>query len=224
MSNLHALGRLTVKDAPPGHRHRIRFCAVFALLAAVLTVALAREPPPVGIRIIACSVAALPTLLSLVTLLQGVLGKRTELTGWILDQLVARGEVLAPQIESTPHGFPHQATIREAIHALYRHLSRRTLGKFSRSIPQSLADLDPNEDPVIAIQRLARAIAEHLGLPSGKIVVTFDPTLENSGQVELSNQDVYFIDLQARYRHERQWDIAAILGHEITHIFLFRGA
>lgn len=144
------------------------------------------------------------------------------MTGWILDQLVARGEILVPPSGAIPHGFPHLATIHESLHALHEHLSGQTVRRFTRTIPQELANLDPKEDPVLAVQRLAGTIAGHLGLPNAQIIVTFDASLKVPGQVELSDEDGYLVSLQARYRHERQQDIAAILAHELTHIFLFR--
>src|SRR5262249_30305468 len=157
----------------------------------------------------------------LVALVQGLLGKRTALTAWNLDVIFARGKPLPLPLGVMPHGYPHLTTVRTSIHALYRHLSRARIGEFARSIPRGVADLDAGEGPVLAVQRIARAITEHLGLPAGKILVTFESSLKTPGQVELTAQDVYFVSLATRYRQERR-DIAAILAHEITHVFLFR--
>jgi hypothetical protein len=45
--------------------------------------------------------------------------------------------------------------------------------------------------------------------------------MENPGRVELTPEDDYLVDLQTKYRNNHR-DIAAVLAHEVTHVFLHR--
>jgi hypothetical protein len=78
-----------------------------------------------------------------------------------------------------------------------------------------------NEDTIIAVQRIASNIAQHLHLPVGSILVNFRPSLQHAGQVELTSEDDYLVELHTRYRDDDR-DIPAILAHELTHVFLHR--
>ena len=60
----------------------------------------------------------------------------------------------------------------------------------------------------------------HFQLPKGTLIVNFRE-MENPGRVELTRDEVYLVDLNANYRDDTH-DIAAILAHEICHVFLFR--
>lgn len=76
------------------------------------------------------------------------------------------------------------------------------------------------DDIVIGVHSLAGVIVRHLQLPKACIIVRFRD-MENPGQVELSSEDDYLVDLNNKYRNDHR-DIAAILAHEITHVFLHR--
>jgi len=76
------------------------------------------------------------------------------------------------------------------------------------------------KDIIIAVQSVAGAIVRHLQLPTGCIIVSFRD-IENPGRVELTPEDDYLVDLNSKYRNDPR-DIAAILAHEVTHVFLYR--
>jgi len=119
------------------------------------------------------------------------------------------------------HGYPNLKTIKKSITALYQHLSSQDIKKFSHGLAPDVVSIIHNTDLIMAIQRLASAIAQHLKLPGGSILVTFKSNLQSSGRVELSGRDGYFVELHSRYQHDCR-DIPAILAHEITHVFLHR--
>lgn len=77
-----------------------------------------------------------------------------------------------------------------------------------------------SRDPVLGAQMLAGAIARQLRLPQACIIVNFRD-MKTPGRVELTSEDNYLVDLRDDYRSNQQ-DIAAILAHEATHIFLHR--
>jgi hypothetical protein len=70
------------------------------------------------------------------------------------------------------------------------------------------------------VQTLAGNIARHLQLPTGCIIVNFRE-MKEPGRVELTAKDPYIVDVHSRYKINHR-DIAAILAHEITHVFLHR--
>ncbi|MEW6747061.1 MAG: hypothetical protein AB1486_30360 [Planctomycetota bacterium] len=118
------------------------------------------------------------------------------------------------------HGFPHLAVIKESIKLLYKHLSPQRIKSFSRSLSPSEAAMANGGDIVIAVQSLAGVIVRHLQLPKACIIVTFRD-MEDPGRVELTPKDDYLVDLQNKYRTDHR-DIAAVLAHEVTHVFLHR--
>lgn len=120
----------------------------------------------------------------------------------------------------TSQAFPHIGSIRKSINLLYKRLSASTINSFSTSLSAAEAAMPPDREITIAVQLLAGAIARHLQLPKGSIIVSF-LDMENPGQVELTDGDDYLVDLHSRYRTDHR-DIAAILAHEITHVFLHR--
>ncbi|HEY9818803.1 MAG TPA: hypothetical protein V6D20_23790 [Candidatus Obscuribacterales bacterium] len=92
---------------------------------------------------------------------------------------------------------------------------------YAASLPPADIFINPSADIVIEVQRLAGRIAHYLGLPTGRILVNFSPSLSCPAQVELSAADDYLVRLHERYRFDGQ-DIPALLAHEIVHIFLYR--
>ena len=77
-----------------------------------------------------------------------------------------------------------------------------------------------DKDPIIGVQHLASTIVRHFRLPDARMIVSFRE-LDHAGQVELASGPEYFIELHARYRN-RPADIAAVLAHEVAHVFLHR--
>jgi hypothetical protein len=122
---------------------------------------------------------------------------------------------------ATPgHGFPHLRVIKESIKLLYKQLSSQRINSFSRSLSPTEAAAPLGGDIIIGVQSLAGVIVRHLQLPKACIIVTFRD-MENPGRVELTPEDDYLVDLHNKYRNDHR-DIAAILAHEITHVFLHR--
>jgi hypothetical protein len=123
-------------------------------------------------------------------------------------------------IDKPGHGFPHLPAIKESIKLLYKQLSLQKIKSFSRSLAPSEAAIANGGDIAIAVQSLAGVIVRHLQLPKACIIVNFRD-MENPGRVQLTHEDDYLVDLQSKYRTDHR-DIAAVLAHEITHVFLHR--
>jgi hypothetical protein len=117
--------------------------------------------------------------------------------------------------------YPNLERIKASIKALYKHFSSQNIHSFSNNISPDKISIISGQDPVITAHRLASMIVRHLKLPDGSILVNYRTSLEHPGQVELTLEDEYLVELNARYK-ENQRDIAAILAHEITHVFLYR--
>lgn len=123
-----------------------------------------------------------------------------------------------PPVGKPGHGFPHLSIIKESINLLYKQLSPDRIKSFSTSLSHSDATMSNGGDIVIKVQSLAGVIVQHLQLPKACILVNFRD-MENPGRVEIGPDHVYLVDLQNKYRNDRR-DIAAVLAHEVTHVFL----
>lgn len=117
--------------------------------------------------------------------------------------------------------YPNLERVKTSIKALYKHFSSQNIHSFSQSFSSDRISMISGEDPVITAHRLASAIVNHLKLPEASILVNYSISLEEPGQVELTPENEYLVKLNARYK-DNQRDIAAILAHEITHVFLYR--
>ncbi|MET7642624.1 hypothetical protein ABZS83_03050 [Streptomyces sp. NPDC005426] len=118
------------------------------------------------------------------------------------------------------HGFPHLATVRSAITALYRRLSYDGVHRFAPSFAPVDAAFADADDLHLGAQRVARAMVGHLRLPDARMIVAFR-AMEHAGSVELAAGPEYFIELNDRFRTHRR-DIGAALSHEVTHVLLHR--
>ncbi|GAA0408641.1 hypothetical protein [Streptomyces luteireticuli] len=118
------------------------------------------------------------------------------------------------------HGFPHLATVRSAVTALYRRLSADGVRDFALSVPPSDVAFSDDEDPYLGVQRVAGAIVRHLRLPDARMIVSFHG-MRHAGSVELAAGPEYFVELNTRFKEHRR-DIGAALAHEVTHVFLHR--
>lgn len=78
-----------------------------------------------------------------------------------------------------------------------------------------------HNDIVVLTQNIARQIANHFGLNITKVVVTFVHNIGVPGKVELSVGNVFFVEVDAKYKPNTNF-ISAILAHEIAHIYLFK--
>lgn len=118
-------------------------------------------------------------------------------------------------------GYPHLNTVKRSIKAFYKSYPSHEIRQFSVSLSPSDLSIKAIDDTVISVQRLASKIAKHLNLPVGIILVSFHRKLTHPAQVELTQEDSYLISLHEEYRMNNQ-DVAALLAHEIVHIFLYQ--
>lgn len=118
------------------------------------------------------------------------------------------------------HGFPHLATVRTALTALYRRLSADGVRRFPASVLPELVDFPADEDPYLGAQRVARVMVQHFRLPDARMVVGFRDMV-HAGNVELAAGPEYFIELHARFKTDRR-DVGAALAHEVMHVYLHR--
>ncbi|MFF8385384.1 hypothetical protein ACF053_17300 [Streptomyces kanasensis] len=118
------------------------------------------------------------------------------------------------------HGFPHLATVRAAITALYRRVSPEGLYAYATSVaPGDVAFADA-DDLHLGAHRVAGALVRQLRLPEARMIVGFR-AMEHAASVELASGPEYFVELNDRFRTHRR-DIGAALAHEITHVLLHR--
>ncbi|MEU1007898.1 MULTISPECIES: hypothetical protein [unclassified Streptomyces] len=118
------------------------------------------------------------------------------------------------------HGYPHLETVRAAVTALYRRLSRDTVETFSVSVaPADVAFCDI-DDLYLGAQRVAREIVRHFRLPDARLIVGFRE-MTHAANVELAAGPEYFVELNDRFRTHRR-DIGAALAHEVAHVYLHR--
>ncbi|MEU2436353.1 hypothetical protein ACFY9A_03520 [Streptomyces rubradiris] len=118
------------------------------------------------------------------------------------------------------HGYPHLETVRAAVTALYRRLSRDTIETFSASVaPADVAFCD-TDDLHLGAQRVAREIVRHFRLPDARLIVGFRE-MTHAANVELAAGPEYFVELNDRFRTHRA-DIGAALAHEVAHVYLHR--
>jgi hypothetical protein len=118
-------------------------------------------------------------------------------------------------------GFHNLDIIQKSIHALYQRLGVQQLRLYKESI--SLDCLLPRDesDPSLQVQVMAKALAYFLNLHVGTIIVTFRGGMEVPGRIQFTGDDHFFVEIDTKYRHQDE-DVAAILAHEVTHIFLAR--
>ncbi|THA65674.1 hypothetical protein E6P78_17870 [Streptomyces sp. A0958] len=126
----------------------------------------------------------------------------------------------SPRRSPVEHGFPHLATVRSAITALYRRLSYDGVQQFASSLAPVDAAFADTDDLHLGAQRVARAMVRHFRLPDARMIVAFR-AMEHAGSVELAAGPEYFIELNDRFRTHRR-DIGAALSHEVTHVLLHR--
>lgn len=116
-------------------------------------------------------------------------------------------------------GFPNLDLVNRSIGKLYEGLSRKGLELFQKDFELSGSALDQASDPVIRTQKIAHQLAYHFRLAVSAVVVAFRSNLPVPGRVELSSSLDFFIDLHSQHRDDPK-AIAAILAHEVAHIFL----
>lgn len=117
-------------------------------------------------------------------------------------------------------GFPNLALVHDSLKRLVPAIKRGTLPPPSPLPWNGWTDYDAKE-PVLSVQRMARRIADVFWLDVGTIVVSFHDNVDFAGRVELGPSRDFFVEVHARYRNQPRV-IAAVLGHEVAHIFLHR--
>ncbi|MCX4720316.1 hypothetical protein OG818_31825 [Streptomyces virginiae] len=117
------------------------------------------------------------------------------------------------------HGFPHLATVRASITALFRRLSADGIRAYDTSFAPADAAFDAGDDHLGA-QRVAAATVRALRLPDARMVVSCRE-MEQAATVELAAGPEYFVEVDDRFRTHRR-DLAAALAHEVTHVLLHR--
>ncbi len=118
------------------------------------------------------------------------------------------------------HGFPHLATVRASITALFRRLSADGIRAYATSITPADAAFDATDDLYLGAQRVAAATVRALRLPDARMVVSFR-AMEEAATVELAAGPEYFVEVNDRFRTHRR-DLAAALSHEVAHVLLHR--
>ena len=118
------------------------------------------------------------------------------------------------------HGFPHLETVRAAVTALYRRLSRDTVETFDASVSPGDVAFADHDDLYPGTQRVAQVMVRHLRLPQARVIVSFRE-MEHAAHVELTSGPEYFVELNARFKNHRR-DIGAALAHEVMHVYLHR--
>ena len=111
-------------------------------------------------------------------------------------------------------GFPNRARIHQALRLI--HTADLELpGTFW----ERWGGYDP-ADATLSVQKLVRKVARLYGLEVRTIVVTF-MTMPDPGRVELHDGNDFFVEINADLKDQPR-TIAAVLGHEVAHIFLHR--
>lgn len=117
-------------------------------------------------------------------------------------------------------GFPHLETVRAAVTALYKRLSYDTISTFDVSVSPGDVAFGDDDDLYPGVQRVARAMVQHLRLPDARMIVSFRD-MEHAANVELAAGPEYFVELNSRFKNHRR-DIGAALAHEVMHVYLHR--
>lgn len=117
-------------------------------------------------------------------------------------------------------GFPHLATVRASVTALWKRLSYDTVRSFSVSVTPEEVALTDDEELYAGVQRLARVMVQHLRLPDARVIVSFRD-MADAAHVELEAGPEYFVELNSRFKSHRR-DIGAALAHEVMHVHLHR--
>jgi hypothetical protein len=125
------------------------------------------------------------------------------------------------QITKKVRGFRNIKSIKFALQKIFLSLSPAGVLNFSKDLAFLPSETILNEDKTIWVQKEARRMAEHFGISTSTVVVTFRSDLKAPGCVELSPSSEFFVDLQSNLKDSPN-EILSTLAHEVTHIFLFK--
>ena len=118
-------------------------------------------------------------------------------------------------------GFDNLEIIDRSILVLFQNLTPQLIKKFAQAAPVAELYRAPWTDPIKETQEIARSIMRYFGIKNSAVKVTFDPRLTVPGKIKIGISDVYFVDIHAEYKNQRNV-VIAILAHEVTHIFLHK--
>lgn len=118
-------------------------------------------------------------------------------------------------------GFKNIKIINSSLRKLFLSLQPSGLSKFSKDLKFLPSEINSPEEKTIWVQKVARRIADHFGIITSTIVVTFRSDLKAPGCVELSPASEFFVELRSDLKCSPD-EIIATLAHEVAHIFLFR--
>jgi predicted SprT family Zn-dependent metalloprotease len=118
-------------------------------------------------------------------------------------------------------GFNNLEIIDRSISTLLHNLTPQFIKKFAQAAPVAELYRLPWTDPVKETQEIARSILRYFGIKNSAVKVTFNPRLTVPGKIKIGMSDVFFVDLNAEYKNQRNV-VIAILAHEVTHIFLHK--
>ena len=122
---------------------------------------------------------------------------------------------------ASTHGFQHLHLIAKSLNELYRRFGRQHLTSYPDTFMLGTFADELRRDPILGTQYLAKRIAGHYRLPVTTVIVTFTSPTNQPGHVELSHSNEFFVALEPQYRFVPK-AIAAILAHEVAHVFLHR--
>ena len=118
-------------------------------------------------------------------------------------------------------GFKNLKIINSALQKLFISLSAEGVSRFAKDLTFSPSELVLSEDKTIWVQKVARRIADHFGIMTSTVVVTFRSDLQVPGCVELAPSSEFFVDLQSDLKNSPN-EIISTLAHEVAHIYLFK--
>ncbi len=144
---------------------------------------------------------------------------------WRKQRTPAPPPVLAPLLID-PSAFARIGVIQDSIRELYAKLSGETVKSYASSLAPMFSAIPCGQDPVTGAEQVARTIARHLRITDVGLIVSFkelrhEGELRPAAEVKLGPGPDYHITLSPRYRDDCR-DTAAVLAHEVMHIFLHR--
>jgi len=122
----------------------------------------------------------------------------------------------------TLRGFPNIALVRDALGVLVPAIKRGKLPVPSPTPWDGWRGF-PTDNPLIGVQKLARRIADAYSLQVGVVLVSFLESMKEAAHVELdaAGQHDFHVEVRGEFKTKPRV-MAAILAHEVAHIFLHR--
>ena len=115
--------------------------------------------------------------------------------------------------------FKNIQAINANIGSLYRTIGAPLVPNFKNDLV--IDNSCYHGDTATSTRNIAKQIANFLGLPQIRVMVTFAQNLGAPGRVQLSPGDTFFIEIDQKYMYSINL-VAGILAHEIAHIYLFK--